>query len=220
MFSAEENPYQLGLGQLGNSRIGISENSLRAKNYVEMQNYDYTLYRDTSAGLNLLSEGDLDFIVDDLFFTEYRANKLNIPVSIKGIVDDDHSVYTLILQSGMLQNELNYALSRIKKEELYSLRNKWIRIYPGSKYDKMVFSDSEIQWIRNHPEIPYRTNAESSPIFYKDGMNFVGIIPEIMDVLSDLTTIRFTPQKYGDFNEMIMVEPEDKGLPSPSGKTG
>ncbi len=220
VFSLHENLYKLGLDQIENSRIGFPENSRTAKNYISKSNSVYTTYTDTVAGLQLLQEEKIDFLLDDLFFADYMSDRLNMDVRIKGIIDDQDSSYRILLNSQSLKNELDFAVTQIRKEEIYSLRNMWISSYPDKRIEQTIFTDSEMDWINSHPEIFYQTNTEQNPLFFREGDDFVGIIPEIMDLLSSITSIRFTALTTGNLTDLIFVEPDETEIISSRGKPG
>ena len=207
IFTLREDLYKLGLDQIGNSRIGIPANSRTAKNYIAQNNSEFTAYTDTAAGLQLLKEEKIDFLIDDLFFAEYMSDRLNLDISIKGIIENQDSSYRIGVRSRTLKNELDFAVSEIRKEELYSLRNKWISAYPDKRIEQTLFNESELNWISRHSEIFYKTETELNPIFFREGKEFMGIIPEIMDLLSSITSIQFSPLSTGNPLNTIYIEP-------------
>ncbi len=206
VFSLENNLYQLGLNQIKSSRIGISEDSLPSRKYVDRITTSYISYKDTQTGLGYLMDGEIDFLIDDIFLTKYQADRMGYPVNIKGIIDNDLTRYTLIIdkKNQFLKNEIDYAVSRIRKEDLFNLRNKWIGFYTGKKFETLELTDQELIWITENPEIRYSATDGMSPLLSFEGREAKGIIADIMDILSDLTTLEFHPVENPNWSESIM----------------
>ena len=220
VFSKNQVIYQLQMTQMSRSRFGIPLNSEVSKRYVENLDSSYQTYNNTVTGLESLFKGEIDFLLDDMFFTKYQADQLNLQISIKGIIEEKHSRYILLFHPGRnpLKERFDNAISRIQKEELYGLRNKWIGFYSGDKFNKMDFTTKEIAWIEDHPEIPYRGNAEMGPILFRQNKEFIGIIPDIMEILTKQTSIRFTPINEKSWTDSLLntYQKRDSILPAVS----
>ena len=204
VFSQDHSIYQLRINQFPSSRIGISQQSDEARIYMKSLNIPYQSFPDTDRGLYRLSRGEIDFFLDDLFYTKYLADNQNLKLSIKGIIENEKSHYFLIFppESTVLRSQFNFAINQIKKDESYSIRNRWIGLYPNQKFDHMEFSSKEISWMEENPEILYKGESSLGPILFEQNNNYVGIVADILKIITEQTSIRFTPindNKFPDF---------------------
>lgn len=205
VFSQGYNIYQLRITQFSNSRVGVPVDCKRGKEYLETMGIPYISLSDTKDGLMKLSKGEIDFLLGDLFYTKYLADTRDYKISIKNIIENDKSHYKLIFpkQSFFLKNEIDYRISRISKEELYAIRNKWIGLYTGQRFNRMKLSDEEINWIKDNNEIMYRGDPNLFPILFLQDDGFSGITPDILTILSDMTSIKFLPVKEKNWSKSL-----------------
>lgn len=149
--------------------------------------------------LRLVSEGHADAAIQELhsgqyMLQNYHLNNLVVKgyAQFRGIEHIQGHPYVVRKALPMLQSILDKACLAVPEAEKKQLWQNWFGI--AGKKTQPVFSPEEVQWLTEHPTIPFSFNPDWAPIEFIDAQGrHQGISADYLHRLEQVLRVRFTP---------------------------
>jgi signal transduction histidine kinase len=144
-----------------------------------------------------VSLGKADAYIDSIGLISFTLDNHFIPnLKVIDKLDDmgglsNPSLHMSVLKTNpILFSILNKALMLITKEEKELLSKKWLDL---SAYDnQMIFSEEQIQWIKQHPVVRIGLDKNYPPYSFTDSKgNYIGVVPDFLELISKKIGIKF-----------------------------
>jgi len=214
---------------LRHHRVGVMTGDV-ADEYMRREDFTQSLVttQNYTEALRLLSNGQIDAVVVQQLVAQQLIKKLGLDnIEIRSKITDFRQDFCFAVTEGdkELLAMLNEGLSRIVTNGTFSqLREKWLGSF---NLDKFKFSppqyhltDTEIQWIKKHPEVSLagKTNQLPYGTFDENG-TYIGVIADHLKLIEKKTGLKFKPVPISNWNELQTITAEGKTSVIPSDST-
>lgn len=111
-----------------------------------------------------------------------------------------------------LLNELNYAMRSIHTQNPFFEMELYQKYFDGRQGASPAFTRAELAFIENNPVIKYVSDPNFTPISSIDANTgkYTGIAPEILELVSSVSGIRFEPVLARNFTEAVEMVADDR----------
>lgn len=200
-----------GLDDLSKSKIGVMRGDV-AEDYMRREGFVHSLVVSDSVAeaLHMLDQDELDVVVVQQLVAQQLIGELGLEnVEIRSRLDDFRQDFCFAVTEGdkELLATLNEGLSRIVSDGTYSrLREKWLGSLDPDKFEfkqrKIDLSDTERQWVRQHPEVKFTGPPDWLPYgAFDEHGNFIGIIADYLREVEKKTGLVFRSVQVNSWAE-------------------
>jgi polar amino acid transport system substrate-binding protein len=195
--------YAQGIGDLANRSVAIEKGfvlaRILAEQYPEISVREYS---HTSDALDAVSKGEVDAYIGNRAVALYLIERELISnLQIQGKIETIASVNAIGVRSDwpMLQGILQKALADITEEERRIILAKWVpEIEVRAEEPKLVLSEEERAWLKEHPVLHLGLDPLWEPVEYIDDKGeYRGISAAFMERLAGMLEVelRYDPKQ-------------------------
>ena len=175
--------------------IGLRTGVNHLAELAEEGNVTKIFYPTKEALIVALLSGEVDVALGNIDLM-YEITDKTISVKLAHVFTD-HPIevgYSLRKDFPLLQSIIDKGIKSISSRKINELKAKWLVNHIQEEVHLNSFTDDELRWIKNNPEIKFHLDDNSPPFQYESQSGSIqGITPDLLLVLENHTGIKFTP---------------------------
>ncbi len=150
-----------------------------------------------------------DLLIDDYTVLEYtleRRGVFNIvPFKMAGNDTIDMMRMATKKRDKILASILTKGLNSIREDERRAIYTKWVKFNKPS-IAKIRLDEMERKWIKEHPVLHFVADPQWAPIEFVDERGrYAGLVKDYLDIISDLTGLKFRLIKTRTWQESVTL---------------
>jgi len=182
-------PWTMNMNEIQEARIGIVKGyaygELLRQRYPDMNLIDVN---NLTEGLRQVEQGQLYGFIGTLAAVGYHIQQNHVgQLKINGKFPEtwDLAVGTRN-DEPQLQQIFNKVVQALSETEHQRIHNKWITVSIDEKIDNNALTDTEKQFLKQHPVIRFRVRSEHAPFEFSDNGIASGIAVDYIKAIADL----------------------------------
>ncbi|PXX54008.1 two-component system, NarL family, sensor histidine kinase EvgS [Pseudomonas sp. LAMO17WK12:I10] len=161
----------------------------------------------TETGLGLVAYGEKTVLMTDAISAQYLLERSYQQRLKSNLLRDSEGLgfsFAVKSKNSQLLTLLNIALANISSQERGVIARRWgIGSNPKDGYNRLHLTDTEKQWIKDHPQIEVLASDLYSPFSFFDANGQLrGMTADLLEMVSARTGLEFRPKKFSSIEAM------------------
>ncbi|MGE4382034.1 MAG: transporter substrate-binding domain-containing protein [Arcobacter sp.] len=199
--------------EIKNYTVAVQKNNYIHEDLArQFPNIKFYFVKSNEEAFKAVSYGKADFYLGNLAVATYFIEKnllTNLEIKMKSDFQSAKLSVAVLKEKDILFNIFEKVFDNISEEERNKINRKWI-FEENTKEQLINFSQEELEWIKQNPVIYLAGDPKWPPFsFYEDG-KYVGIIPDMLDLLKEVSGINFQHINTNSWEESVNLLKDEK----------